>query len=260
MAGETLRIVSLNCNGIRAAARKGFYDWMRDAGADVVCLQETKVQEHQLPLEASAVADYTGVFFNAQRRGYSGVAMYVKRPPDRIVRGLGWPEYDAEARYVQIDYGTLSIVSFYMPSGSSGYVRQKVKEAFMGRFYDELARLASLGRSFIVAGDYNVAHRDIDVYSPARCSHISGFFPHERAWMDRVLTVLGWVVAFRVVDSAPRRYTWWSNFRGDFEQDRGWRIDYQLVTPDLRDCVRAASIARLPRFSDHAAVTIDYEL
>jgi exodeoxyribonuclease-3 len=259
-----MRIVTLNCNGIRSAARKGFYRWMQEQDADFVALQETKAQEHQLPLEAAAVSHYTGVFLDAEKKGYSGVAMYAKREPERIVRGLGWPEYDREARYLQLDYsptasrGAFSIVSFYMPSGSMGPSRQAVKEAFMQRFYGHLARLRADGRSYVIAGDWNIAHREIDVYNPARCAGISGFLPHERAWMQDVVGTLGWVDAFRVADPSPGRYTWWSNFRNAFERNSGWRIDYQLITPDLRDAVRRASIYREERFSDHAAVTIEY--
>lgn len=255
-----MRIVTLNCNGIRSAARKGFYAWMQAQDADLVCLQETKAQEHQLPLEAAAVSHYTGVFVDAARRGYSGVAIYARRAPERIVRGLGWPDFDPDARYLQFDYADFSIVSLYVPSGSAGPARQVVKEVFLERFYGELARLRAAGRPFIIAGDFNIAHREIDVYNPLRCSHISGFFPHERAWIGRVFDELGWVDAFRAVDPEPKRFTWWSNFQNAFERNNGWRIDYHLVTPELRNAIRSASIYREQRFSDHAPVTIDYEL
>lgn len=231
---------------------------MEAEDADVVCLQETKAQEHQLPLEAAAVSHYAGVFVDAEKKGYSGVAIYAKKEPDRVIRGLGWPEYDREARWVQFDYGSLSIISFYMPSGAMGPPRQAVKEAFMQRFFGELERLRKTGRSYIIAGDFNIAHKEIDVYNPARCSKISGFFPHERAWMERVLSDLGWVDAFRVVNQEPKQFSWWSNFQNAFERNNGWRIDYHLVTPDVRSSVRSASIYRAQRFSDHAPVIIDY--
>ena len=254
-----MKIVNLNCNGIRSAARKGFYEWMQAEDPDVMCLQETKAQEHQLPLGASAVSHYTAVFLDAERKGYSGVAIYSKREPDRIVRGLGWPEYDREARYLQLDYGKLSIVSLYVPSGSMGPPRQVVKEAFLERFEGYLDALLRTGRSFVVAGDFNIAHKEIDVYNPVRCSKISGFFPHERAWMERVLQS-GWVDAFRTVNTEPRQFSWWSNFQQAFERNNGWRIDYQLVTPDLAPAVRSAKIYRESRFSDHAPVVLDYSI
>ena len=228
--------------------------------ADVVCLQETKAQEHQLPPEALDLGEYSYVFVDAVRRGYSGVALYSLRAPDRVVRGLGMPDFDAEGRFVQADFGDLSVASLYVPSGTSGPERQRAKEDFLERLLAPLAQKRHDGRSYIICGDYNIAHREIDVYNPARCSHITGFFPQERAWMDAVIDQVGWVDGFRVADPAPKRYTWWSNWPAAFERNLGWRIDYQLVTPDLRDAVRAATIDRLPRFSDHAAVTIDYDL
>lgn len=255
-----MKVITLNCNGIRSAARKGFYAWMEAQDADFVCLQETKAQEHQLPLDAAGVSHYTGVFLDAEKKGYSGVAIYAKREPDRVVRGFGWPEYDREARWLQFDYGNLSIVSLYVPSGSSGPARQAVKETFLDLFRPYLARLHADGRSYIIAGDFNIAHKEIDVYNPVRCSHISGFFPHERVWMEGVLSEVGWVDAFRVVNQQPKQFSWWSNFQNAFERNNGWRIDYNLVTPDLREAVRSASIYRDSRFSDHAPVILEYEL
>jgi len=255
-----MRVVSLNANGIRSAPRKGFYTWMERENADFICLQETKAQEHQLPLEAAAVAHYTAVFLDAERKGYSGVAVYAKREPDRIVRGFGWTEFDNEGRYLQLDYGSLSIASLYVVSGSMGAVRQAAKQRFLDELYGELMRLRSDGRSYILCGDFNIARAEIDVYNPKRCSHISGFLPHERAWMARVTDELGWVDAFRLVNPNVGEYTWWSNFRDDFAKNRGWRIDYQLITPDLAPAVRASHVYKDTRFSDHAPVIIDYAL
>ncbi len=255
-----MKVVTLNCNGIRSAARKGFYEWMQAQDADFVCLQETKAQEHQLPLEAAAVAHYTGIFLDAEKKGYSGVAIYAKRAPDSVVRGFGWPEYDREARWLQFDYGSLSIVSLYVPSGAMGPPRQVVKEAFLERFRTRLAQLRQDGRSYLIAGDFNIAHQEIDVYNPVRCAHISGFFPHERAWLDGVISQLGWVDAYRAVNTQPKQFSWWSNFQNAFERNNGWRIDYNLITPDLRQKVRSASIYRERRFSDHAPVTIEYDM
>lgn len=254
-----MKVITLNCNGIRSAARKGFYSWMERQDADFVCLQETKAQEHQLPLEASAVAHYIAVFNDAERKGYSGVAIYAKRAPDSIVRGFGWPEFDNEARYLQFNYGSFSVASLYVVSGAMGPARQSVKEVFIERLEQYLAGMRKDGRSYIVCGDYNVAHEEIDVYNPVRCSHISGFFPHERAWMDRLIQQYGWVDAFRVANKERGQFSWWSNFQKAFENNRGWRIDYELVTPDLAPAVRSASIYTAERFSDHAPVVVEYE-
>lgn len=255
-----MKIITLNANGIRSAARKGFYTWMEREDADFVCLQETKAQEHQLPLDAAVVSHYTGVFFDAEKKGYAGVAIYAKKPPDSVVRGFGWPEFDRDARYLQFNYGNLSIASLYVVSGAMGPARQAVKEVFLEKLSGELARLRKDGRSYIICGDYNIAHNDIDVYNPVRCSHISGFFPHERAWMERVLTDFGWVDAFREVNKEPGQYSWWSNFQNAFEHNRGWRIDYELVTPDIAPTVRSARIYKDERFSDHAPVVIEYDI
>lgn len=255
-----MRIITFNANGIRSAARKGFFRWMAAQQPDVVCIQETKAQEHQIPPEALDLTEFRGTFVDAQKKGYSGVAIFTRRPPDRIVRGLGIAEYDAEGRFLRMDFGDLSIASLYVPSGTSGPARQAVKMEFLDRFIAILAQLKSEGRRFVVCGDYNIAHREIDVYDPRSCAHVTGFFPEERAWFDQVIDRVGWVDAFRVVNHAPRQFSWWKNFQGAYERNLGWRIDYQLVTPNLSGTVRNASIYRDERFSDHAPVMIDYEV
>jgi exodeoxyribonuclease-3 len=255
------RIITCNLNGIRAAARKGFFRWMNEQQPDIVCLQETKAQEHQLPPEALDRPEFSTAFVDAQKKGYSGVAIYARRRPDRIVRGLGIEEYDVEGRFVRMDFGDdFSVASLYVPSGTSGPARQAVKEAFLDRFIAQLVQLKNEGRRFVICGDYNIAHREIDVFDPKSCSRTTGFLPQERAWFDDVIERVGWVDAFRVVNHEPRQYSWWSNFPAAWDRNLGWRIDYQLVTPDLAPSVRAASIYKGERFSDHAPVTIDYEL
>lgn len=255
-----MRVITLNANGIRAAARKGFYPWLAQQNADFVCIQETKAQEHQLTSEMTAVPGYGGFFLDAQKKGYSGVAVYSRRKPDAIVRGLGWTDMDAEARFLRADYGDLSIVSLYVPSGTSGPARQAVKYSFLERFLPVLQGMRAQGRRYILCGDYNIAHEDIDVFSPRTCSNVTGFLPPERAWIDRVIREVGWVDAFRVVNKDPKQFTWWSGWPKAWEKNLGWRIDYQLISPELAPAVRAASIYKDERFSDHAPVTIDYEL
>jgi exodeoxyribonuclease-3 len=255
------RIITCNLNGIRAAARKGFFRWVHEQQPDVICLQETKAQEHQIPPEALDRPEFTTAFVDAQKKGYSGVAIYARRKPDRIVRGLGIEEYDAEGRFVRMDFGDdFSVASLYVPSGTSGPARQAVKEAFLDRFIAQLVQLKNEGRRFVICGDYNIAHRDIDVFDPKGCSRTTGFLPQERAWFDDVTDRVGWVDAFRVVNKEPRQYSWWSNFPAAWTRNLGWRIDYQLITPDLAPAVRAASIYKEERFSDHSPVTIDYDL
>jgi exodeoxyribonuclease-3 len=234
---------------------------MEAQAPDVVCLQETKAQEHQLPREALDLRHYHTAFVDAQKKGYSGVAIYSKRAPLRIVRGTGMEDMDAEGRLVRADFeGGLSIASLYVPSGTSGPARQAVKETFLDRFIASLVKMKNEGHPFIVAGDYNIAHLDIDVFSPKSCANTTGFLPQERAWFDDVTRRVGWVDAFRVVNGQPKQYTWWSGWKGAWENNLGWRIDYQLITPDLGPAVRAAAIYRDERFSDHAPLTIDYDL
>ncbi|HEY1681254.1 MAG TPA: exodeoxyribonuclease III [Candidatus Tumulicola sp.] len=255
------RIITANLNGIRAAARKGFFGWMDRQQPDIVCVQETKAQEHQLPPEATDIPGFHNAFVDAQKKGYSGVAIYSKREPERIVRGLGIDEYDAEGRFVRMDFADgLSVASLYVPSGTSGPARQVVKEAFLDRFIGQLVQMKNEGRRFVVCGDYNIAHRDIDVFDPKSCARTTGFLPQERSWFDDVIERVGWVDAFRVVNHEPRQFSWWSNFPAAWDRNLGWRIDYQLVTPNLAPVVRAASIYKDERFSDHSPVTIDYEL
>jgi len=227
---------------------------------DVVCLQETKAQEHQLPPEALDLRDYHYVFVDAEKKGYSGVAIYSRRAPVAVGRSLEMPDMDAEGRFAQMDFGDLSIASLYVPSGTSGPARQAVKYGFLDRFIATLARLKHRNVPTIVCGDYNIAHRDIDVFDPKACARTTGFLPDERRWFDDVVDRVGWVDAFRLVNAEPKQFSWWPNWPGAFERNLGWRIDYQLVTPDLEPRVRAASIYREERFSDHAPVTIDYEL
>ena len=166
-----------------------------------MCLQETKAQEHQLPPEALDVPEFTTAFVDAEKKGYSGVAIYARRKPDRIVRGLGIEEYDAEGRFVRMDFGAdFSVASLYVPSGTSGPARQAVKEAFLDRFIAQLVQMKNEGRRFVICGDYNIAHRDIDVFDPKSCARMTGFLPQERAWFDDVTDRVGWVDAFRVVN------------------------------------------------------------
>jgi exodeoxyribonuclease III len=255
------RIITANLNGIRAAARKGFFGWMDRQQPDIVCLQETKAQEHQLPPEAIDIPGFHTAFADAVKKGYSGVAIYAKRAPERIVRGLGIEEYDAEGRFVRMDFADgLSVASLYVPSGTSGPARQVVKEAFLDQFIGQLVKMKNEGRRIVVCGDYNIAHRDIDVFDPKACARTTGFLPRERAWFDDVADRVGWVDAFRVVNHEARQFSWWPNFPAAWERNLGWRIDYQLITPNLAPAVRAASIYRDERFSDHSPVTIDYDL
>jgi len=254
-----MKIITANVNGIRSAASKGFFEWMLAQDADVVCLQETKAQEHQLPPDVLQPFGYRGFFFDAQKKGYSGVAVYTRRDPDRVQAGLGWPDFDAEGRFLQLDFGRLSVVSLYLPSGSSGPERQAMKFDFMERFLPELRRMYADGRDYILCGDWNIAHKPIDLKNWRSNQKNSGFLPEERAWLDRVFDEIGWVDAFRVINPGPDQYTWWSNRGRAREKNVGWRIDYHVVSPPLRERIVSASIYKEKWFSDHAPLTLVYE-
>lgn len=255
-----MRVITLNANGIRSATRRGFFQWAQTQAADVICLQETRAQEHQLPADAFVLPGFTGYFVDAKRRGYSGVALYSRSEPLEVNRSLGWDDIDSEGRFIQADFGEFTISSLYVPSGISGPARQAFKMNFLERLLAVLAKLRGSGREHIVCGDFNAAHKDIDTYSPARNQHVTGFLPEERAWMDTLLERVGWIDAFRVVNPDPKQYTWWSNWPSAWERNLGWRIDYQLVTPGLASKVRRALIFKDARFSDHAPLTIEYNL
>ncbi len=255
-----MRIITLNANGVRSAARKGFYAWLEKQDADVVCLQETKAQEGQIADALYRPEGYHCHYLDAEKKGYSGVALYARKQPDTVIQGLGWPDMDAEGRYLEARFGNLSVVSLYLPSGSSSEQRQQVKFSFLDRFLPFLRECASSGRDYVFCGDWNIAHQNIDLKNWRSNQKNSGFLPEERAWMDELLGPEQWVDAFRAVNPEPEQYTWWSNRGQAWAKNVGWRIDYQIVSPGLKDKIRAASIYKDERFSDHAPLTIDYDL
>jgi exodeoxyribonuclease-3 len=255
-----MKIITLNVNGVRSAHRKGFYTWMLRQRADVVCLQETKAHREQLDAEILAPAGYHAYFNSAHKKGYSGVALFARRRPDRVLTELGWPQADTEGRFLQADYGDLSVVSIYLPSGSSGPERQAVKFDFLERFMPVVKKLRRQKRQYILCGDWNIAHKEIDLKNWRSNRKNSGFLPEERAWMDELFGRAGMVDAFRCVNQAPEQYTWWSNRGQAWAKNVGWRIDYQIITPGLKDRVRRAEIYKDQRFSDHAPLIMDYAI
>lgn len=255
-----MRIITLNANGIRSASRKGFFEWMEKQNADIVCIQETKAQEHQLEDALFRPTPYFSYYVDAQKPGYSGVALYSRKEPDQIIRGLGWPDMDAEGRYVEAIFGSLSVVSIYIPSGSSSEERQAIKFSFLERFLPFLKACKASGRNYIFCGDWNIAHKAIDLKNWRSNQKNSGFLPEERAWLDQVFDQEGWVDAFRALNPETEAYTWWSNRGQAWAKNVGWRIDYQVVSPGLAQTLRATSIYKEERFSDHAPLTIDYDL
>jgi len=254
-----MKVISINTNGIRAAARKGFFDWLPAQRADVICVQETKAQVHQLEDPLFHPEGYHCSYYDALKKGYSGTAIYARQQPLEVIRGFGESEFDNEGRYLEYRYKNLSVISLYAPSGSSGDHRQESKERFMHSFKLHLQALRRKRREFIICGDWNIAHHEIDLKNWRGNRKNSGFLPHERAWLTELFDHVGYVDAFRVVDAREDQYTWWSNRGQAWDKNVGWRIDYQVVTPKLRPLVRSASIYKEQRFSDHAPLIMDYE-
>lgn len=255
-----MRIISVNTNGIRAAARKGFFDWLRRQQADFICIQETKAQEHQLDDRLYYPKSFHCYYKDAEKKGYSGVAIYCREQPDVVITELGFDEFDAEGRYIEARVGNLSVASIYLPSGSSSEARQAAKFRFLDLFMPRLRELAADGREYIVCGDWNIAHKKIDLKNWRSNQKNSGFLPQERAWMDEVFGVARFVDAFRVINQEENQYTWWSNRGQAWAKNVGWRIDYQIVTPGIGAAVSSAAIYKRKRFSDHAPLIIDYDL
>jgi len=254
------KVITCNTNGIRAAQRKGFFEWLDKQDADVVCIQETKAQIHQLDPALFEPRGYYCFYNDAERPGYSGTALFCRNKPKKIITSLGWEPVDSEGRYLQADFDDLSVVSLYVPSGSSGDAAQARKEIFMTHFYEHLRTLRRKRREFIICADWNICHKEIDLKNWRSNQKNSGFLPHERAWLDRVFEELRWVDAFRQVNSEPDQYTWWSNRGQAWAKNVGWRLDYMLVTPGLAESATSTEIYREERFSDHAPLTIDFKI
>ncbi len=254
-----MRIITLNVNGIRSSERRGLSRWLRRSEPwDVVCLQEIKATHDDVPRTLRAPRRAHAAFVPAERKGYSGVALYSKVPP-RFVEGFGSREFDGEGRYLEAHFTELTVISVYLPSGSSGPHRQASKFRFLDEFLPHLAKLRSAGREIILCGDWNIAHREIDLKNWRSNQKNSGFLPEERAWLTRVFDELGFVDVFRRVDPRPDRYTWWSNRGRAWEKNVGWRIDYQVATAAIAGKAKTAAIYTNRRFSDHAPLIIDYD-
>lgn len=255
-----MRVITANLNGIRSAARKGFFDWVKTQSADVICVQELKAQEKDMTDPALSLPGYHFYFHCAEKRGYSGVGIYTKHQPKQVITGLGWPVADTEGRYVAVDLGGVWVASLYLPSGTSSEERQTVKYEFLDHYERYLKTLDTSTSSYILCGDWNIAHKPIDLKNWKTNQKNSGFLPDERAWLDKLFGELGFVDAFRVVNQEPEQYTWWSHRGQARAKNVGWRIDYQMVTPNLSNCIKYAHIYKDEFFSDHAPLVMDYDI
>jgi len=251
-----MKVISYNVNGIRAALTKDFVGWLRAENPDVLCLQETKAQPDQIDTLLFAEMGYTSFLHSAQKKGYSGVAILTKVAPDNVVVGMDNARFDAEGRVIRADFGDLSIISVYIPSGSSGDERQAFKMEFLAAFLLFIVELRKARPNLIVCGDYNICHKPIDINHPERQNGVSGFLPEERAWLDD-FQATGMVDSFRVFDKSADKYSWWSYRGGARFRNAGWRIDYHWVSETLHSRLTSASILTDAVHSDHCPVVVE---
>lgn len=251
-----MKVITYNVNGIRAAIGKGLIDWMQEAKPDVLCLQEIKAQADQIPVLSFQEIGYQCYFFPAQKKGYSGVAVLTKQEPSNVVYGMDMPVYDNEGRFLRADFGDLSIVSVYHPSGSSGDERQAFKMQWLDDFYQYVHELKKERPNLLLCGDYNICHKAIDIHDPVRNAKNSGFLPEEREWMDKFINS-GFIDTFRYFNQEPNQYTWWS-FRGNARaKNLGWRIDYNIATESLQNTLQRSVILSSVPYSDHCPVLLE---
>lgn len=255
-----MKIVSANVNGVRSARQKGFFVWLEQQDADFICLQETKAQLASLPPDSVHLPGYHLFYADAQKKGYSGVCVYSKVQPDQVRSELGESFFDTEGRFVELRVGNLSVVSLYLPSGTSGAERQAIKMKLLDSFYTGyLTEQMQAGREVVICGDWNIAHTEKDLKNWKQNQKNSGFLPEERAWLDKVFGTLGWVDAFRVLNQQPDEYTWWTFRANARAKNVGWRIDYQVVTPGMAQKLSTVSIYKDQVFSDHAPLIMEYD-
>tara|TARA_B100001778_G_scaffold227122_1_gene188638 strand:- start:1190 stop:1951 length:762 start_codon:yes stop_codon:yes gene_type:complete len=250
-----LKIISYNVNGIRAAINKGFIEWLRESNIDVICIQETKANKEQVEINLLEKIGYHNYWFSAQKKGYSGVAIFSKKPPNNVIYGTKINHIDYEGRVIQVDYDELSIISLYLPSGTN-IDRLEYKFKFMKDFKEYIDDLKIRYPKLIICGDYNICHKEIDIHDPIRNKNVSGFLPEERQWLDKFINS-GFIDSFRHLNSEPHNYSWWSYRANSRVNNKGWRIDYALVSESLKKNINNSFILNSVKHSDHCPVGVD---
>ena len=253
-----MRIITYNVNGIRAAVKKGFIDWLKTDPADIICLQEIKANQEDVPIADVLAAGYEVFSFSAQKKGYSGVAVLTKLAPDYVGYGNGIRQSDAEGRVLRLDFGDVTVVNAYFPSGTSGDDRQTYKYQWLDEFFEYITELKKTRPKLIVCGDYNICHKAIDIHDPVRNKNYTGFLPEERAWMDKLFES-GFVDTFRHFNTNPHQYTWWSFRAGSRGKNLGWRIDYHLATVPMLHRLKNVTILPDAVHSDHCPVLLEID-
>lgn len=254
-----MKIVTYNVNGIRAAMKKDFTKWMQEVNADVFCLQETKAQDDQLPMEEFAALGYETFHHAAEKKGYSGVAILTRIKPDSVVVGMDMPLYDREGRFIRADFGDVSVVSVYHPSGSSGDVRQDFKMQWLADFQAYVDELKKSRPNLIICGDFNICHRPIDIHNPKGNEKNSGFLPEEREWIDGFINS-GFIDSFRHLNPQPDEYTWWTYRFNARANNKGWRIDYIMVSEPISKKIQSSEIQQNAFHSDHCPVVTEMKI
>lgn len=253
-----VKIITYNVNGIRAAVGKGLVEWIESAAPDIVCLQETKAQPEQIPVMEFEMIGYKTYAYSAKKKGYSGVAILTKKEPSHVEYGMGIPKYDDEGRFLRADYGDISVVSVYHPSGSSGDHRQDFKMIWLEDFQNYVQELRKTRPKLIICGDYNICHQPIDIHDPKGNAKSSGFLPEEREWMSVFLNT-GFIDSFRYLNKEPHQYTWWSFRANARANNKGWRIDYNMVSENLKDKITRVAILPMAKHSDHCPVLLEMD-
>ena len=254
-----MKIITYNVNGIRAAIQKGLLEWISREAPDVLLLQETKAQPDQLPLFDFEMLGYRNFWHCAKKKGYSGVAVLTRRDPDKVVTGMGIEKYDSEGRFLRADFGDVSVISVYHPSGTSGVDRQAFKMEWLNDFYTFVLKLRKERPNLVISGDYNICHKEIDIHDPRKHLKMSGFLPEERDWMSRFLET-GFLDSFRYFNHEPNQYTWWSFLSNARARNLGWRIDYHMVTTTLEKQMTRAAILKDAYHSDHCPVLLEIDV